>query len=139
MSIRSPKFMHRGWVLRDIRGMARTKALTYIDEGEVPISWYKHQDKTQPLILVEDIPSAVRAAKYVSSVALLGTHLGIDRIEEIVQQNFTRVRIALDQDATEKAFRHLRKWGAFFNEVDVLPLPKDLKDMTEDELIKVIT
>jgi hypothetical protein len=121
MSIRSPRFTHRGWVL------------TYTNEGEQGISWYK----TSPhrgTVIVEDIPSAVRASRYVNSVALLGTGIGMDRAIEIAEHAPRPLWIAFDQDATALAFRWARRYALLWGDVRVLPLEHDLKDLTEMEL-----
>jgi len=134
MSIRSPKYLHRGWVLRDIRGNARTKALTYIDPEEVQQSWYK-VNRNAPTVVVEDIPSAVRVASYgLNAVALLGTLVNDDKAIEIAKYGPRPIVIALDQDATIKAFHIARMYGLVWDQYMVLPLKKDFKDMTEEEL-----
>jgi len=138
MSIRSPKYLHRGWVLRDISGRARTKALTYIDEGEVPLSWYK-TDPYAPTVIVEDIPSAVRASTYMNSVALLGTGVGMDKAAEIAEYARLPIIVALDQDATSESFRIAHRYAALWQDVKVLMLNKDLKNMNEEELQRTLT
>ena len=137
MSVRSPKFLHRGWVLRDIKGTSRTKALTYIDEGEQGMSWYKTHPNRGTLV-VEDIPSAVRASKYMNSVALLGTGIGLDRALEISEYAPRPIVMALDQDATALSFKWARKHALLWGDVEVQVLEKDIKDMTETELKQLI-
>lgn len=138
MSIRSPKFMHRGWCLRDMRGVARAKALTYIDPGEEAISWYK-TSPSAPTVLVEDIPSAVRASTYMNAASLLGTGIGQDKAIEIATYSTRPVILALDNDATDLSFKWARKYGLLWDDVIVLPLKKDLKDMTEQQLKELLT
>lgn len=133
MSVRSPMYRHRGWVLRDIGGTARSKALTYIEHEEVPLSWHKRQANVGTL-LVEDIPSAVRASKYVTSVALLGTGCGNDRGLEIAAKAQRPIAIALDQDATGTAFEILDRWGLLWGDSKVVPLKKDIKNMSDKEV-----
>lgn len=138
MSVRSPKFVHRGWVLRSINPNSRTKALTYINNGEEGLSWYK----TTPhalTVVVEDVPSAVRASLYVNSVALLGTGIGTSRAAEIAENATRPIVMALDQDATNLSFKWARKWGLLWGDVNVLPLKQDLKDMKEKELCQLFT
>lgn len=135
MSVRSPLYKARGWVLRDLEGTARTKALTYIWPEEVALSWYTHAYKPlRGTLLVEDIPSAVRAAPYMDAVALLGTGCGFDRATEIAKYGQLPIIIALDQDATSTAFEMLDRWGLRWNRSKVLPLKHDLKDMDEEGL-----
>lgn len=130
MSIRSPKYRHRGWVLRDIYGKSAIKALTYLNDGEEGLSWYKtHKDKGT--VLVEDIPSAVRASQYVNAVALCGTGIGLTRAEEIGRYARLPIIVALDQDATLESLAIARRWSLLWDEVRVLPLHQDIKNMPE--------
>lgn len=133
MSVRSPNDQHRGWVLRALVSTQRTKALTFIDEGEEGLSWYKTHPFA-PIVVVEDIPSAVRASKHVNSVALLGTGIGMARAVEISDSSPRPIILALDNDATNLSFRWARKYSLLWEDVKVLPLKQDLKDMDEAEL-----
>ncbi len=137
MSVRSPKYAHRGWVLRDIYGGVKHKALTYIQDDEVPLCWYRNRQR-KGTIIVEDIPSAVRASPYINSVALLGIGAGLERAHEIYRTASRPILIALDQDATQDAFKILERWGLFWGSAKVLPLKTDLKDMEEDDLKDLI-
>lgn len=133
MSILSPSGSHRGWVLRSLKPEVKPKALTYVNEDEEGMSWYK----TQPYrgtVIVEDIPSAVRASSYVNAVALLGTGIGLDRAQEIAGAATRPIIMALDQDATAQSFRWAKKYSLIWEDVIVLPLSKDIKDSTEEEL-----
>ncbi len=139
MSVRSPKYTHRGWVLRDMSGNARSKTLNYIMDVEESLSWYI-KDREAPTILVEDMPSALRASRYVSACALLGTNCGLAKAIEIASYaSLKMIYIALDQDATAQAFVIAKTWGLLWNEVKVLPLSKDIKDMEEDELCQLLS
>lgn len=133
MSIRSPKYVHRGWVMRSLNPNSRSKALTYVDEGEEGMSWYK-EHLNAPTVLVEDVPSAVRASRLVNAVALCGTGVGLSRAVEIQKYATLPIVVALDQDATKEAFKIANKWGLLWGDVKVLPLKKDLKDTDEKEL-----
>lgn len=137
MSIRSPKYTHRGWVLRDIMNRSPIKTLTYVDDGEEGISWYR-EHLTADTVVVEDIPSAVRASRYVNAVALLGTGVGLTRAQEIAEYSTGRVTIALDQDATSQAFKLARRYAGLWGDVGVLMLEKDIKDMKEEEVKKLL-
>jgi hypothetical protein len=138
MSVRSPKFVHRGWVLRDISGRASTKALTYIDQGEEGLSWYKTSPNA-PTVVVEDIPSAVRASMNgVNAVALLGTGVGVDRAIEIQENARNGIIMALDQDAIDLSFRWAKKYALLWGDVSVLPLVHDMKDMNDIDLKELL-
>ena len=137
MSIRSPKYAHRGWVLRSLHSWAHTKALTYLDKDEESLSWYKTNPDV-PTVVVEDIPSAVRASQHVNAVALLGTSIGFGKAAEIAAHAPRPIIIALDQDATAQSFKYAKRYGLMWDNPEILLLPKDLKDMTEDELCQTI-
>jgi len=137
MSIRSPKNAHRGWVLRSVGSNVRAKALTFTEEGEVALSWYK-TNRLAPTVLVEDIPSAVRASKTMNSVALLGTGIGSDRAMEIAKHATRPIFIAMDQDATPTAIEYAKKYCLLWDDVRVMQLPKDMKNMSEPELLVLL-
>jgi hypothetical protein len=127
-----PDKRRRGWVFRSWDDFVRTKALTHMDRDEPHISWYRTQQDGETWI-VEDIPSAARIALYRDSLALCGTTCGDDYIAEIAAHT-DEVVWALDEDATAKAIKFHRKYGALFESSRVQPLEKDAKDMTEPEL-----
>ena len=84
-------------------------------------------------MVVEDIPSAVRAARYLNAVSLNGTECGdTDAIE--IAQTCRDVIWALDNDALSNAVRLLQKHRLLFKTSRVLPLKKDIKDMDEESL-----
>ena len=91
-----------------------------------------------PTYVVEDIPSAVRVSKYANAVALLGTRLSYARAAELGEYSTLPLVIALDQDATELAFQHALRFSLILKTPKVLPLEKDFKDMTEEELKGII-
>lgn len=130
-----PMGHRRGWMLRSYVG-AEPKALTRMDCAEPHMSWYRLGDTT-PTILVEDIPSAVRAARYTGAVSLCGTGCGPEYANELASHT-RNVIWALDADATATAIRWHRRYSMMFDSSRVLPLPKDLKNMTEPELITLL-
>lgn len=139
MSVRSPKFMHRGWVLRDLRGVARAKALTFMEPEEVQLAWYRpNKSRAAPCVVVEDIPSAVRVSMCgVNAVALLGTILNTEKASELGKYS-GHVVLALDQDATSKSFSHAYRYMLHWDQCSILPLHKDFKDMTPDEAVMTL-
>lgn len=138
MSIRTPKFQHAGWSLRALDPKAHTKALTFVGAGQIGMSWYKTVPQA-PTVIVEDIPSAVRASKYVNSVALLGTGIGLSRAKEIADNTTGPIIVALDNDATDLSFKYAEKYKLLWGDVRVLPLKIDIKDMPEDAVRRLFT
>jgi hypothetical protein len=133
------------------------KSLTYMDSFDEPVqSWYYSQSREPKydtgivqghtaVVLVEDPISALRLATYMDDMegddvsyavcALLGTGVNAGKVREIqeVARN-SPVYIALDADATGQAFAMARKWGPGFRSLRVTILPKDIKDMDNDEI-----
>lgn len=86
------------------------------------------------LTLVEDQPSAVRLSQDTDTLALLGTHVTAELAREIQTMGYSRIVLALDNDATLKALKIKQQIGLFYRQFDVIPLEgPDIKDMTVDE------
>ncbi len=132
----SPMGLRRGWVLRSYVPYERTKALTRMDVAEPHLSYYR-PNNTPHVVVVEDIPSAVRAAKYADSVALCGSGCSTDYANEIAA-HYRHVVWALDEDATAQAIRLMRQHALLFETSRVLVLERDLKDETEERLCEII-
>jgi hypothetical protein len=125
---------------RDYRGLPKT--MTYRSaEGPVQ-AWYvctaAGADR-DVAVLVEDQISAMKVRLYagVTSVALLGTELTQDKVAEL-QRNVKRIVIALDSDATSKAFEHARRWGKAFESCKVLILEGDIKDVQSGSFLPAL-
>jgi len=127
----SPLGQRRGWVLRSYTPGVEPKALTYMD-GPTPRTSYYHKDRSV-LVVVEDIPSAIRASRYYSASALLGTSANVETVEEMAQ-HYDHIVWALDADAVAQARRLYRTYQLMARSSQLLMLPCDLKDMTEDQL-----
>ena len=101
-------------------------------------SWYykgrELRKKTDTLIVVEDIVSALRVNPYYDSVALLGTVLSPAKQREIRMQRYDNVFICLDKDATRTAARYSKTAGVNIPGLKVKFLDKDIKNMTDTEL-----
>lgn len=138
--IYGPMGPRRGWVLRsyDPSCPPRWKALTRMDSAEPHTSWYRSDPSDGRILVVEDTPSAVRAARYWPNVvAINGGNLGPGYVQELTSHNGRRVTWALDGDATNTAIKLHRKYSLFFDSSMVLVLHEDIKDMGEKELAQL--
>lgn len=135
--IYAPTGRRRGWVLRSYEPYERTKTLTRMDVEENHISFYRPHNSRE-ILVVEDIPSAVRASMYMDSCALCGTGCSTDYASEIAAY-YRNVVWALDQDATKQALSLMRKHALLFETSRVLMLEKDIKDMKEEELCELLS
>ena len=94
--------------------------------------WYVNGSKSYPFIcgdgdtavVVEDCASACAVSNDFAGVALMGTSLPTEYID-ILQKKFSNIIVALDRDATSKAFDIARELG--------YP-SKSRGDMLEDDL-----
>jgi|TARA_R110000796_G_scaffold97869_1_gene205154 hypothetical protein len=85
---------------------------------------------TDNLFVVEDCPSACSVSNIVTGMALMGTSLLDSHIQVI--QNYKKIFVALDKDATRKAVdivRHLSNYVP----TKLVVLKKDLKNMEREE------
>ena len=83
------------------------------------------------VLLVEDCVSACVASSCFNSVGLLGTNVSSDTIKYILP--YTKVYIALDDDATNKAIK-LQKQLSYYRPSFIVPLRKDIKYYSPFEL-----
>jgi hypothetical protein len=112
------------------------KSMTYMKEAAEPISFYRGGDNDD-WVIVEDQISAIKLSAYgCNSVALLGTHLNMPKAREI-QRVAKRITIALDADATNKAFKMAKDYGLAFEKVKVVLMEQDVKDTPANEFYEL--
>ncbi len=123
-----------GVVDRDFTGQRSVKAISYWFNDTVKLHFSLCTEvQEHPLLIVEDIPSAIKASRFINTVALLSSHINLEQIQHIRKLTNT-VYLALDEDATDKAIKLQKKYGFYFRNFMVIPLSKDVKDMNEKEL-----
>lgn len=129
LTVRGPETPRRGVVAYSLSGES-PKSINYQEAVNEPfIHWAAalHADNS-PVVVVEDWFSAEKVAQagYLS-VAILGTHLTADAVDEIASRRRPTV-LAFDQDAYPKSLRYLAKYGERFSQgLTVWRLAKDLK------------
>ena len=100
--------------------------------------WRRYRNNKYPfvcgtshtLFIVEDCPSACCVSFSVSGLSLMGTTL-LDEYVDIIK-NYEKVFVALDKDATSKAYIMMRKLRNYVP-TKLIVLNKDLKDMERGE------
>lgn len=137
--INGPSGGRRGWLLRsydpDIE--SRWKALTRLEVDEPHLSWYGPWT-TNTVLVVEDIPSAVRASFHTGPVvSMCGGGVSKEAAYEI-KSLCRNVIWAFDADATKVAIEHHQKYKINFDTSRVLILDQDLKDMEESALEELL-
>lgn len=130
-----PDSRKRGENYRSYEEGVKPKALIKLrDTDVVAQSWYKWKRKSPDLILVEDQVSAIKMAKHMHAISLMGTNLSEAKVLEIMYNgDYDHVYIALDADATHEAIKTQLRWRERMPNLRVLGLPLDIKDMDDKE------
>lgn len=136
MPVISPVGVIRGHVLR-LQNKDETKTVKSYKVADEPwCAWYVQN--SDDIVVVEDQISALRAAEFCTSVALLGVEMSQEKFEEIVRVAGTRkVWIALDRDAIRKGFDLLKRYRLYFPNLNLLFIQKDIKNMSTAELLNL--
>ena len=113
------------------------KAMHFI-EKKAPMIHYTVTTLYGPkVVLVEDVLSAMRVTQLGTEwvgVALLGTDMNDEKVRDLKVYGAKGIIIALDPDATGKAYKIKKKYGLFFNSFKVAVMRDDPKDITPEEL-----
>lgn len=133
-----PKKMYaQAYIEYPKNNIVRVRPGEFIKHNDVGGRTYSTLYARQGIMLVEDIPSAIIGNRYVQTVSLLGTHLNDERVREL-RRRTKHLLIALDPDATDKAIGYAKKYSIFFDSIEVLLFPKDVKDCTDKEIREVL-
>ena len=87
-------------------------------------------------VVVEDCASACAVSNDFAGVALMGTSLPTEYID-ILQKKFSNIIVALDRDATSKAFDIARELG-YTSKSRVVMLEDDLKYFKPDKIREIL-
>lgn len=110
------------------------KALRYNGNDSDGMGWYDTCPDKEEVVLVEDLFSAIKMSNITNTIALLGTHLSPEQAGILAAGKWRRIYLALDEDATSVAVRLAKRYRALLPQLRVVPIHKDLKDMTYQQL-----
>jgi hypothetical protein len=114
------------------------KTVTYRFLDEPWLGWYRGI-KSGPTILVEDAISALKVSRHFQVVCLHGSHIAIEMLLEMVGVvGNSEIILALDNDATSKALEFVTKWRFIAPNFRAVPLIKDLKYVSDEEICKLM-
>lgn len=138
--IRGPFGGHRGWWLRRYDGVP-PKVRVYKDTDDALMQhWESPRYSASKLVVVEDPISVIRLNQVlagVGAVALLGTTMNADKIKEIIEWQRRNagvpIVVALDEDATNKAYEMIWEWRSALT-MTVQPLKRDVKNMSAPDI-----
>ena len=135
MPIIGPDNLTRADTWRSYQDGVMPKAIiTKRFKDEITMCWYRDHRYGKTLVVVEDQPSALRLrAAHVDSLALCGTLISPDRVEEIKAQKYERVVLCLDNDATASAIKAVAMYRNKLKGFMILPLEEDVKDMSQED------
>lgn len=140
-----PSGVFRGVVARQFYakalGPGEPKALTYKARGGAWCHWTPKRlgSLAGSLVIVEDYISALRVQQLrTRAVALLGTHCSAAIEAELAHAKADRVVIALDNDATQKAYEMAWQLRSSLKHVTVAVLERDLKDLPTDIAVREV-
>lgn len=83
--------------------------------------------------------SAIKLAPHCHTLALMGTHLSDDKVEEIVAGNYKHVKLSLDADAVGEAIKYQIRYKSKINGLLVAPIKKDIKNFNKEELEQYVS
>jgi hypothetical protein len=136
MPVISPLGALRGLVVKRKLEDGRKYVNSYKIADEPWMCWYR--TSFRDVVVVEDQISALKAARFATTVALLGAELSQSKVDEIKQVSKGKIWLALDRDATDKTFEYLRRYRTYCNgNLNGLMLSKDIKDMDYQTIRKL--
>lgn len=135
MPVLGPTWNHRGAILRTLPSDPRApKSLTFKEATEEPWQHWTNGGDFRPVI-VEDMTSAAKVQQCgIPAVCILGTHLSIDKVRELINHTDTAI-LALDKDAYAKAVRYAVEYKHLLH-LSVWHLEQDLKYVPEERIIE---
>lgn len=140
--IRGPDGALRGYELRRYRGDAGPKTDHFRHDREDPwCGWYFPNQLSlgRRIIAVEDPVSALKVSKQYPCCSLMGSHIDLDRLVELVEVALDDpILVCLDRDATDKANKLAKRYAMLAPNMIAVPLQVDMKYMTHDEIHQLV-
>lgn len=126
----------RGMDLHRWQGTHKKSIVYAHDPCGAMSSWHgRNWTIKHTVVVVEDIMSAIRCSRLANTtgLALLGTGLGPDKLQEIMDAEPFQVIVALDADATKAAYDMVWDNKLLFRRIRNVTLKRDLKDARDDD------
>lgn len=95
----------------------------------------------QPIWVVEDTWSALKVSQEMgAAIALMGTHFSDEMAIHLAATygSDQKIYLALDKDATEKAFKYQQKFKFILPNLRVVPLSKDMKYLNRKQMEELL-
>lgn len=128
-----------GYTTKRLKKGSHPKSINYWSlEPEIFMHFPRVSDEllmSRTVVVVEDVLSSIRVARYMRAVAMLGSHITLDSALYL-SKHFDNLVLAFDPDATTKAIKYQREFSLLFSSIDVVHLSADPKDLTEINLVR---
>lgn len=122
-----------GTLLRASNKDEPKKVITIKDKDPMGLIWFNcTEGPSSNVIIVEDCYSALRMTEHMNAVALLGTHLSKDNVDELKSWGLNKYYLALDKDALSKAINYSQQYKNKLK-LEVVSLERDIKNMSTFE------
>lgn len=96
---------------------------------------------SKPLVVVEDILSSIRVSKFLPCVSILGSNLTTNHVIQLMKRT-DHIILMLDLDTWQlknpKPIKFKKEFGLCFKHFDLVQVPKDPKDCSDEELQEVL-
>lgn len=115
------------------------KRVLYYPQVDYPVMYMPRTCAlSDTMVVVEDVLSAIKVSRIIPCCALLGTHLSRDVMLKFKEVGIKSLIFALDPDAAGKAIKLKKEVSLWFDEVSVVLLSQDPKDMPMSELQDIL-
>lgn len=91
----------------------------------------------KPIVLTEDLISAIKVSRVISAMPLWGAQISKDRLTTLARET-TQLFIWLDRDKADYAVKAKVRASGLFNSVTVIITPKDPKEYSTEEISDII-
>ena len=111
------------------------KYLTNGHKSRVP--YIKNKASPTSIILVEDVVSAIKIARFASSCSLLGATVPAEAIKWL-SERFKTIRVWLDMDKASQSLLEASKLSQYVHDTRVILTPLDPKEYSNTELLNIL-
>lgn len=108
------------------------------DDIKLPIHFPRgsQSHSKRSLVLVEDIPSAIKVSRIQACAALCGTYFPAHHAALLSKAGVRNLIIWLDSDVVRKSWKFAREYTCFFDSIEVIVTERDPKDLGYGEIVK---
>lgn len=110
----------------------------YLSRGNKPIKLFGKSLNSETIIFTEDVISAIKVSRFVTSCPLLGSTIGLDKILSL-SGGFNHYFLWLDMDKAKESVKQAKIASQAWPNCSVIITELDPKEYTTVELKKILT